>query len=689
MADKIQFRRDTSANWAAANPVLGTGEPGFDTTLKMFKVGDGSTAWSSLPWAVNGAVINDSSSSTTEVWSASKINTAINAAISSTQTVAPTLSVGSVTGNEGTTSEVTITNYNAGFTYTVVSSNPAAFTVSRTGAVITVTHAAVNANANGNLVVSVQDPAKTNPGVAQIAVTTANVDVADTQIQVVDFSTVDYVNNNFSYLSGSLKATADGALYVSDPIAQGGGEANWKQFTPKIYLKAKKYEVDFVLSGTAYVRDLPDNVTECTRQIFIDTGGNEKVASISGVIPAPAQDGSLAFGSDPGSVTSYSPNAVYVGGDISFDGTKLICGYTSACYVSQGTLATPFTMPATLSLSAVNLTSKLPSSFSVGCVEYSSNGKYLFLTSDSFSLSNTSGPGLVRLTLTTPYDASTAIAGSALVFRPTVTNSPNLYNTASIAFSVSFCGLYLLLYRFDGASYTTCYIDCLVTTTPFDFTNATAHSSYVHTTSGNYFGTVAGVVAGFRKIKISPNGKRAIIFVARDAGTDYTYVATADLTTAFDLSTLSAFGNNKTNISITAVQTPIIAPDGDTVFYYSTVTSSWLKAGSLNYFTKPASFNVSGITGIVGELEEMYALPATVPSLYIDTDTVAGNLDHTTAPQIAASSTPALFTRDGTYATKTITYTVTPCDASCLQFKIVADKETPIEKITIDLTKEA
>lgn len=46
---RIQLRRGTTAAWAAANPILAIGEPGFDTTTGDFKVGDGVTAWLSLP----------------------------------------------------------------------------------------------------------------------------------------------------------------------------------------------------------------------------------------------------------------------------------------------------------------------------------------------------------------------------------------------------------------------------------------------------------------------------------------------------------------------------------------------------------------------------------------------------------------------------------------------------------------
>ena len=46
----IQYRRDTSANWAAVNPVLASGEPGFETNTTFFKIGDGTTAWLDLPY---------------------------------------------------------------------------------------------------------------------------------------------------------------------------------------------------------------------------------------------------------------------------------------------------------------------------------------------------------------------------------------------------------------------------------------------------------------------------------------------------------------------------------------------------------------------------------------------------------------------------------------------------------------
>ena len=45
---RIFLRRDSASNFASANPVLSEGEPAFDTTNQILKVGDGVTAWNSL-----------------------------------------------------------------------------------------------------------------------------------------------------------------------------------------------------------------------------------------------------------------------------------------------------------------------------------------------------------------------------------------------------------------------------------------------------------------------------------------------------------------------------------------------------------------------------------------------------------------------------------------------------------------
>jgi hypothetical protein len=48
MAQKIQLRRDTLANWNTANPVLAAGEVAFITGSRRIKIGDGATAFNTL-----------------------------------------------------------------------------------------------------------------------------------------------------------------------------------------------------------------------------------------------------------------------------------------------------------------------------------------------------------------------------------------------------------------------------------------------------------------------------------------------------------------------------------------------------------------------------------------------------------------------------------------------------------------
>ena len=48
----INQRRDLSANWVAANPVLHQGELGWESDTRKAKLGDGVTPWNDLLYAV-------------------------------------------------------------------------------------------------------------------------------------------------------------------------------------------------------------------------------------------------------------------------------------------------------------------------------------------------------------------------------------------------------------------------------------------------------------------------------------------------------------------------------------------------------------------------------------------------------------------------------------------------------------
>jgi len=50
MAYRIQFRRDTSTNWLSNNPILLSGEFGYEYDTGNAKIGDGQTVWASLSY---------------------------------------------------------------------------------------------------------------------------------------------------------------------------------------------------------------------------------------------------------------------------------------------------------------------------------------------------------------------------------------------------------------------------------------------------------------------------------------------------------------------------------------------------------------------------------------------------------------------------------------------------------------
>jgi hypothetical protein len=55
---KILHRRDTAANWTSTNPTLSAGEIGFETDTLKFKIGNGSTAWTSLTYQSDASLLS-------------------------------------------------------------------------------------------------------------------------------------------------------------------------------------------------------------------------------------------------------------------------------------------------------------------------------------------------------------------------------------------------------------------------------------------------------------------------------------------------------------------------------------------------------------------------------------------------------------------------------------------------------
>ena len=85
----IQVKRGTASSWTSANTILAAGEIGFETDTRKFKVGDGSTAWSSLLYstvdfssvALTGtptAPTANAGTNTTQVATTAFVTTAVN-----------------------------------------------------------------------------------------------------------------------------------------------------------------------------------------------------------------------------------------------------------------------------------------------------------------------------------------------------------------------------------------------------------------------------------------------------------------------------------------------------------------------------------------------------------------------------------------------------------------------------------
>lgn len=59
MPQQIQLRRGTALEWSNANPVLASGEIGFETDTNKLKLGDGVTNWISLAYFGGGITLEE------------------------------------------------------------------------------------------------------------------------------------------------------------------------------------------------------------------------------------------------------------------------------------------------------------------------------------------------------------------------------------------------------------------------------------------------------------------------------------------------------------------------------------------------------------------------------------------------------------------------------------------------------
>lgn len=112
---QIQIRRGTALQWSTTNPILASGEFGYETDTTYFKIGDGTTAWNSLS-VLNGITASATATFTNKTFDTAgtgnvfRINgtqiTAVTGSGSVVLATSPTLTTPAL----GTPSSATLTN---------------------------------------------------------------------------------------------------------------------------------------------------------------------------------------------------------------------------------------------------------------------------------------------------------------------------------------------------------------------------------------------------------------------------------------------------------------------------------------------------------------------------------------------------------------------------------------------------
>ena len=140
MATVIQVKRGTAAAWTSANTVLTAGEIGFESDTKKMKVGDGSTAWTSLAYtATDGDITAVVAGTGLSGGSTSGSATlAIDTSVVVDKTTAQTLTNKTLTSPVLTTPSISTMTTTGDILYASSANTPARLGIGSTGNVLTV-----------------------------------------------------------------------------------------------------------------------------------------------------------------------------------------------------------------------------------------------------------------------------------------------------------------------------------------------------------------------------------------------------------------------------------------------------------------------------------------------------------------------------------------------------------------------
>lgn len=277
--DLIQVRSDTSSNWTSVNPILATGEIGFESNTGKFKIGTGSTAWSSLPYTSN----TTGTSTTADAWTTERtitlagdltgsvsidgsVNVSLNATIAANSVALGTDTTGnymsgitgtspvtvSFTPGEGASASVSLASDYGDTLNPYASKTAKYFLAAPNGASGVPTFRAIVAT---DIPTLNQSTTGSSGSVALYGATVAGWTGTGTDYDLYVGTTWQYGNTNLMYNSitrielNSVGTTVNGALYVSGNIlASGSVTANNCAYAPMF--TATGDEAQFVSDST-------------------------------------------------------------------------------------------------------------------------------------------------------------------------------------------------------------------------------------------------------------------------------------------------------------------------------------------------------------------------------------------------------------------------------------------------------
>ena len=103
---QMQQRRDTASGWTTANPTLLSGELGYESDTGKWKVGNGSTAWSSLAYSFSSDSISEGDSKAEVVDTGSDGRFVVTTENAERLRVGPAGQIGIAGANYGTSGQV-------------------------------------------------------------------------------------------------------------------------------------------------------------------------------------------------------------------------------------------------------------------------------------------------------------------------------------------------------------------------------------------------------------------------------------------------------------------------------------------------------------------------------------------------------------------------------------------------------